>query len=64
MGDGGIYDVLLNRKNVPCTKVLFLPNGVDTNIIRPLPPDEVLQSQLGLTGKNIAIYAGNHFLNA
>ena len=56
----GIYDVLLNRKNVPAAKILFLPNGVDTNIVQPLPSDESLKKQLGLTGKCIAIYAGNH----
>jgi colanic acid biosynthesis glycosyl transferase WcaI len=56
----GIYDALLNQKNVPAAKVLFLPNGVDTGIIQPLPADEALKKQLGLTGKRIAIYAGNH----
>jgi len=56
----GIYDVLLTRKNVPAAKVLFLPNGVDTRIIRPLPADEALKKRLGLAGKRIAIYAGNH----
>jgi colanic acid biosynthesis glycosyl transferase WcaI len=56
----GIYDVLLNRKNVPAARILFLPNGVDTNIVQPLPSDESLKKQLGLTGKRIAIYAGNH----
>jgi colanic acid biosynthesis glycosyl transferase WcaI len=56
----GIYDVLLNRKKVPAAKILFLPNGVDTSIIQPLPSDESLKEQLGLTGKRIAIYAGNH----
>lgn len=56
----GIYDVLLTRKNVPAAKILFLPNGVDTNIVKPLPSDESLKRQLGLTDKRIAIYAGNH----
>jgi colanic acid biosynthesis glycosyl transferase WcaI len=56
----GIYDVLLNRKKVPAEKILFLPNGVDTGIIQPSSPDEVLKTRLGLTGKRIAIYAGNH----
>jgi glycosyltransferase involved in cell wall biosynthesis len=56
----GIYDVLLERKKVPAANILFLPNGVDTGIIQPLPPDEVLKTHLGLTGKRIAIYAGNH----
>ena len=56
----GIYHVLLNRKKVPAEKILFLPNGVDTRVIRPLPPDEGLKKKLGLSGKRIAIYAGNH----
>ena len=37
-----------------------LPNGVDTNIVQPLPSDEPFKKQLGLAGKRIAIYAGNH----
>jgi putative colanic acid biosynthesis glycosyltransferase WcaI len=56
----GIYDVLLHRKKVPAAKILFLPNGVDTSIIQPLPSDESLKKQLSLAGKRIAIYAGNH----
>jgi glycosyltransferase involved in cell wall biosynthesis len=56
----GIHDVLLERKKVPGAKILFLPNGVHTSIIQPLPPDEVLKTHLGLSGKRIAIYAGNH----
>jgi len=56
----GIYDVLLNRKKVPAEKILFLPNGVDTRVIQPLPADEVLKKKLGLSGKRVAIYAGNH----
>jgi colanic acid biosynthesis glycosyl transferase WcaI len=56
----GIYDVLLSRKKVPASKILFLPNGVDTRVIQPLPEDASLKKKLGLTGKRIAIYAGNH----
>jgi colanic acid biosynthesis glycosyl transferase WcaI len=56
----GIYDVLLDCKKVPAAKILFLPNGVDTHVIQPLPPDESLKKKLGLTGKRVAIYAGNH----
>jgi len=56
----GIYDVLVDRKKVPAEKILFLPNGVDTHLIQPLPPDEALKKKLGLTGKRVAIYAGNH----
>ncbi len=56
----GIHDALLDRKNVPAAKILFLPNGVYSSIIQPLPADESLRKQLGLAGKRIAIYAGNH----
>ena len=56
----GIYDVLLDRKHVPAAKILFLPNGVDTSIIQPLDADETLKNELGLAGKSVAIYAGNH----
>lgn len=56
----GIEDVLLKRKGVPREKVLFLPNGVDTSIIQPLPADLSLKRELGLAGKRVAIYAGNH----
>jgi glycosyltransferase involved in cell wall biosynthesis len=56
----GIHDALLNRKNVPAAKILFLPNGVDTSIIQPGTSDESLKERLGLAGKHIAIYAGNH----
>jgi colanic acid biosynthesis glycosyl transferase WcaI len=56
----GIHDVLVDRKNVPAAKILFLPNGVDSSMIQPMPADESLKKQLGLAGKRIAIYAGNH----
>lgn len=56
----GIHEVLLDRKSVPATKILFLPNGVDSTVIQPLPSDKTLRKQLGLAGKRIAIYAGNH----
>jgi colanic acid biosynthesis glycosyl transferase WcaI len=56
----GIRTALLEKKNVPVEKVLFLPNGVNTRLIRPLPANEVLCRQLGLTRKRIVLYAGNH----
>jgi glycosyltransferase involved in cell wall biosynthesis len=56
----GIYDALIARKKVSAAKILFLPNGVDTGVIQPLPENEALKSKLGLTGKRVAIYAGNH----
>jgi colanic acid biosynthesis glycosyl transferase WcaI len=56
----GIRDTLLKSKGVAPEKVLFLPNGVDTTLFRASTPDEALKEQLGLTGKKIILYAGNH----
>ena len=56
----GIRDTLLRTKRIPPEKVLFLPNGVDTTLFRPAAPDETLKRELGLTGKKIILYAGNH----
>jgi putative colanic acid biosynthesis glycosyltransferase WcaI len=52
--------VLLDDKHVPPEKLLFLPNGVDTDLFRPMPPDSALARRLGLEGKQIILYAGNH----
>jgi colanic acid biosynthesis glycosyl transferase WcaI len=56
----GIRESLLKSKGVPPEKVLFLPNGVDTTLLRPSPPDEALKNELGLAQKKIILYAGNH----
>lgn len=56
----GIRNSLLKSKGLPAGKVLFLPNGVDPALFRPSPPDEALKNRLGLAGKKIALYAGNH----
>ena len=52
--------ILLTAKRVSPEKVLFLPNGVDTGVFRPMPPDLELARRLGLEGKSIVLYAGNH----
>lgn len=56
----GIRSALLDSKRLPQEKVMFLPNGVDTNLFKPCPPDETLKRNLGLAGKKIVLYAGNH----
>lgn len=56
----GIRQTLLQAKRLPPHKVLFLPNGVDTQLFRPTVPDELLKQSLGLTGKKVVLYAGNH----
>jgi len=53
-----IVNVLQEKKGVPAEKILFLPNGVDTETFCPQPPDQQLLSQLGLAGKQIALWAG------
>jgi putative colanic acid biosynthesis glycosyltransferase WcaI len=55
----GIWAKLL-AKGVPAAKLLFLPNGMDTDLITPASPDRVLSNRLGLEGKKIVLYAGNH----
>jgi colanic acid biosynthesis glycosyl transferase WcaI len=56
----GIRESLLRSKGLPQEKVLFLPNGVDTRLFRPTAPDEFLKNKLGLAGKKVILYAGNH----
>ncbi len=43
---------------VPYERLTFLPNGADTERLRPLPPDEVFAERLGVTGKKVFTYAG------
>ena len=56
----GIRETLLRSKHVPRKKVLFLPNGVDTELFQPCQTDEGLKNALGLAGKQVILYAGNH----
>jgi glycosyltransferase involved in cell wall biosynthesis len=58
----GIVKTLGSQKGVPERKLLFLPNGVDTELLTPQPPDIRLQERLGLVGKNLVVYAGTHSL--
>ena len=56
----GIAQSLIHDKRVEPNRVLLLPNGVDTDLFRYLPPDIELKQKLGLTGKRVVIYAGTH----
>lgn len=56
----GITDTLVGRKGVPREKMLFLPNGVDTELFKKVETMDNLQSELGLNDKKIFLYAGNH----
>lgn len=54
----GIQKALVQQKGVPQEKVLLLPNGVDTELFRPRPPDLGLAQELGLDDKQVILYAG------
>jgi len=56
----GIRSRLIQDKGVAPAKVTFLPNGVDPELYRPLPPDESLKQQLQLSGSKVVLYAGTH----
>ncbi len=56
----GVARVLAGSKGVPLEKLLFLPNGVDTELFRPMPPDGNLRRELGLDDRKVFLYAGTH----
>ena len=41
------------------TKVIELPNGVDTNLFRPRAKDQLLVKQYGLRDKTVILFVGN-----
>jgi colanic acid biosynthesis glycosyl transferase WcaI len=53
----GIVRGLL-RKNVKAEDILFLPNGVDTELFKPRERDLELEEALGLKDKFVILYAG------
>lgn len=54
----GLRYSLLHAKGVPSDRLLFLPNGVDTERNRPQQPDPVFKRALGLSGKQVLLYSG------
>jgi putative colanic acid biosynthesis glycosyltransferase WcaI len=54
----GLRDSVLNAKAIPQGKLLFLPNGVDTERHQPRDADETLKESLSLTGKKVVLYSG------
>jgi glycosyltransferase involved in cell wall biosynthesis len=56
----GIRDRLLEEKQLPASKVLFLPNGADTELFAPRPRDESLAVTLGLGNRKLFLFAGLH----
>jgi glycosyltransferase involved in cell wall biosynthesis len=54
----GIRTTLISEKGVLPAKILFLPNGVDVDVFRPMPPDKRLASELGLADRTVVLTAG------
>ena len=51
---------LLRRGLVPDSRIVFVPNGADTDAFRPAPPDEHLRRELGWDGRFVVMYSGSH----
>ena len=47
-------------RGVPPAQTTFLPNGADTDFLRPLPPNQRLLDRWGLHGKKVFVYVGTH----
>jgi len=50
---------LVKEKGLPTNKVLFLPNGVNTELFKPTAPDFAFKRALGLEGKRVVLYQGS-----
>ena len=48
----------LTEHGVPAARIEALPDGVELERFRPLPPDEALRAQLGLVGKRVVVFLG------
>jgi colanic acid biosynthesis glycosyl transferase WcaI len=53
----GFIDHYLSR-GVPAEKITFLPNGADTEFLKPLPPSPELLENWGLQGKKVIVAVG------
>lgn len=53
-------DHFAEHRGVPRSRITFLPNGADTEQLRPLPPDTEYARELGVAGKTVFTYAGTH----
>jgi colanic acid biosynthesis glycosyl transferase WcaI len=48
----------LEAKGVPSSKIVVIPNWVDTDFLRPLPKDNPVSRKYGLTEKFVVMYSG------
>lgn len=56
----GIRSRLIEDKEVPERKVLFMPNGVDLETFRPMPADRAIRARHGLPDGPLILFTGNH----
>lgn len=54
----GIRKALQGQKGIPKNQLLFLPNGTDAALYRPMPEDAELKKSVGLDGKSVLLYPG------
>jgi colanic acid biosynthesis glycosyl transferase WcaI len=54
----GIGSELVNSKEVPKEQILFLPNGVDTELFRPRDPDDNVRERFGIDQRQVVLHAG------
>ena len=51
---------LTAEKNVSADKIIFIPNGADLEIFKPLDNQDAIKGKLGLKGKYVISYFGAH----
>jgi glycosyltransferase involved in cell wall biosynthesis len=54
------FRTYIHEQGLPDHRVVFLPNGTVPEVFRPLPPDESLRGSLGLDGRFVVGFFGNH----
>lgn len=50
----------LQARGIPRRRISFLPNGADTEWLKPMNPDSELLERWGLHGKKVFTYIGTH----
>ncbi len=53
-------DHFVRYRRVPRGRMTFLPNGADTEVLRPLPRDDAYAERMGVSGRTVFTYAGTH----
>ena len=49
-----------SERGVPRAQTTFLPNGADSDFLRPQPPSDALLERWNLRGKKVFVYVGTH----